>query len=590
MRYALNNLSFISGLVTSYSLRRNFFVFATLCVMIVGESSHPLKTHAQTRFRGPDIPNMGTSKSDDNRPTLPRAATLQGELIPLDPTRTDERFEANIPPLKNFSTKQLGDIRPRESNARFGQFDDFHTRASFGRNRSQDSRANDGLDSLRSYSGSGTDPSENIITQRYADGKPRVIRQVAQDATGNYYNHGPWEFRDPAGQTVAEGTYVRGSMDGQWSRKHESNSSGLFATKPFNLFNGPFHSVAHFKNGKLNGLWTIYDKHNTKIFDISYEQGIREGTATWFYPNNTKMREATFRRGLIDGEIIDFDETGKVTKRRQFVDGRPIVRNTTFYRPNVKKTEEYFLGKKLEPEDADDWWEAKPTPFLETGTATQNGAAMSWYENGQPKTRGQFIDGQPVGQFTWWHANGNKQSEGFYIEGQKNRRWTWWHDSGMKQVEGVFKDDQPIQIWRAWHADGKLEKEKNYSEVTEPLAIASPQESQTTETQIEAGNDPNDEDPNPVTQQRVEQTGDPLPLENLPPPRSAKPVEGQPEDMESITPLEIKAPITNDSPAENMTDPEEEVGSISAIPIEGPSDPPNKGSPTKSPKNEDKSA
>jgi antitoxin component YwqK of YwqJK toxin-antitoxin module len=342
-------------------------------------------------------------------------------------------------------------------------------------------------------------------------------------------------------------------------------------------------------------LWTIYDQYQTKIFEVPYKKGVRDGTATWFYPNQAKMREVTFKQGLIDGEIIDFDEAEKVVKRRLFADGRPIVRNTTFYRPSVKKTEEYFLGKKLEPEDADDWWEAKPTPYLATGSETQNGAAMAWYENGQPKKRGQFKDGKPVGQFTWWHANGSKQSEGFYIDGQKSRRWTWWYENGMKQVEGIFQDDQPIAIWRAWHADGELRKEKDYSDESETTAVETSADPSETSDKQPVTENPGVIVPDQVNQKPTEQSSEPglnaPTTEDLPLPAKANSGDGEPGELETIDPLEFRTPTTpGDPPAENKpVSEDDEIGTIEAELFEGRGDPHSTDGKPAEPKKKDKS-
>ncbi len=552
MPYALNNSSWNRGQAKPVLLLRTSVLLAICCTFAVCEVNRPLHVLGQTRFIGQGVST--TDQPRQNNPTSSRAATLQGELVPLDPTDQKNSPERLFPIQGTAGAIGV-------AGTRSGQ-------VAYRKSRPQDLQAGETGGELETLPlVPGADESENVIVQRYPDGKPRVIRHVAQDEFGNYYNHGPWEARDPTGKIVAKGSYTRGLMEGQWSRKHESGSSGLFATRPFNLFQGPFHSVAQFKNGKLDGLWTIYDQYQTKIFEIPYENGLRNGTATWFYPNHAKMREATFKQGLIDGEIIDFDEAEKVAKRRQYVDGRPIVRNTTFYRPNVKKTEEFFLGQKLEPEDVDDWWEAKPTPYLATGSEAQNGASMAWFENGQPKKRGQFKDGKPVGQFTWWHANGNKQTEGFYVDGQKNRRWTWWHENGMKQAEGIFENDRPVAVWQAWFEDGKLRKRKDYSEEPEQVPIDTPSET-----------DENDDgEPTGQTSSVAAETIDPIPdksndglglngpiTEKLPSPTNPKSDEGEPLDLESIAPLEFRDPATpSNPPAESTNNPEEDkFGSI----------------------------
>ena len=537
-----------------------------------------------------------TKRSNENQAGF-NAAMFQGELVPLRHPTPDARVERPLPNSARLPNSRVPSVPGQQPESGFGETGKWSKQVSHPISRRQDSKTNRSeidVESIPSLP-RDADENENIIIQRFPDGKPRVIRYVAQDEHGNYFNHGPWEARNQAGQILAKGRYIRGLMDGQWSRKHESSSSGLFKTKPFNLFQGPFNSVAYFKNGKLDGMWTIYDQYQTKIFEIPYNQGVRDGIATWFYPNQGKMRQAEFKQGLIDGDIVDFDEEEKVTNRQQYVDGRPIVRNTTFYRPNVKKTEEYFLGKKLEPEDADDWWEAKPTPYQATGSPTQNGAAMAWYENGQPQKRGQFKDGKPVGQFTWWHANGNKQNEGFYIDGKKSRRWTWWYENGMKQVEGVFEDDQPIAVWRAWNPEGDLRKEKNYSDdsaiANENTAnpTSSSQKSPTTENTDAVA--PVQTDQKPTDQSLEPGLNGPI-TETLPSPTNARPDAGEPAELETIDPLEFRPPTTPvEFPPKNRPDSdEEEIGSMPSELFENQSEEPTSDGKTAEPTTADKSA
>lgn len=314
--------------------------------------------------------------------------------------------------------------------------------------------------------GPPNEPDDNTIIQRFPDGTPSIIRKVELDENGNYRNQGAWESFDKTGQIITKGNYNDGKMDGSWSRIHAADSGGLFKTKPFNLFKGPFLSVAQFKDGQLNGMWSIYDQFGLRIFEINYKQGTRDGSANWFYPNSAKMRVATFKNGYLDGDVIEFNEAEQILARQRYVVGRPIIRNSTFYRTNVKKSVDYFLGPQNKPQARDNWWAAQPAKFRALGSQIQSGVAMSWFENGQPKKRGQFDDGQPTGQFVWWHENGNKQTEGTYENGKKSESWVWWYENGMKRIEGTFQDDQPVNLWRAWNEDGSLKTEKNYANLS----------------------------------------------------------------------------------------------------------------------------
>ena len=278
------------------------------------------------------------------------------------------------------------------------------------------------------------------IVENYPNGQPRLLRTVALDREGNYYNDGPWVVKDRDGKVVAAGTYRKGVMQGQWARRHTPAEGGMFVEKPFTLFQGPFDSIASFKAGKLDGQWIVYDRAKRSIFEIGYENGIREGLATWFYPDTTKMRQATFKQGVLDGEVVEWDEDGRLVSKEYYREGRKLIRNTSFYRPKVPKEESYFLDVKLRQNGLDNWWEAKPAPYLASGDRVQNGQARGWYSNRQLQYQGQFRNDKPVGRFFWWHENGNRSSVGqFNRTGDRSGRWIWWHDNGMKRIEGEYK-------------------------------------------------------------------------------------------------------------------------------------------------------
>ncbi len=112
-----------------------------------------------------------------------------------------------------------------------------------------------------------------VVKQHYPDGKVQIEREVTQDLEGNYFNHGYWRLYGPAGQTLADGVFQYGLMEGPWSRWHPAQPEGLFRLRPFNLFRGPFLSTATFVAGKLDGVWTITDSSQRKIMEVAYREG-----------------------------------------------------------------------------------------------------------------------------------------------------------------------------------------------------------------------------------------------------------------------------------------------------------------------------
>ncbi len=316
----------------------------------------------------------------------------------------------------------------------------------------------------RSKADIGEMRGREIIRQRYPDGNVQIARHVKQDQGGNYVNDGQWQLFDREGIRIAMGTYVDGAMEGQWARLHQKSDGGIFLNPPFSLFQGPFTSRATFANGKLSGEWRITDAKGRKVFEMPYVDGKRDGLALWFYPGDKVFRRMQFANNVPDGQLIQFDQRGKTTRKEIYQDGKRIEKRVTYYRPSNQKQEaKIVLRGRLELNGEDQWWDAKPAALIVAGEDSEQGPIRSWYKNGQTKMVGNLEDGARVGRFVWWHENGVKQSMGTYdARGQKTGQWVWWHKNGMKSIMGQYKNDEPDGEWREWDEDGKQVREKTF--------------------------------------------------------------------------------------------------------------------------------
>lgn len=300
------------------------------------------------------------------------------------------------------------------------------------------------------------------IRQHYPDGKVQVEREVTQDLEGNYMNHGDWRLFGPAGQSLAEGLFQYGLMEGPWSRWHPAEPAGIFTLKPFHLFRGPFLSTATFREGQLDGVWTISDANQRKIMEMSYRAGKRHGLSAWYYPNSARMREQYYVDGWLEGPLVEWDDRGRETRREEYQRGRRVAAERQLYRPNQPRSEVFFLDARLQLAGNDDWWEAKPAAYQSSGEKVQHGPCNTWYENGQPQMQGQFTEGQKTGSWTWWHPNGQKQLAGQFEADEKTGPWIWWHPNGLKAVEGHYEHDQPAGIWMWWDENGQQTDRQNF--------------------------------------------------------------------------------------------------------------------------------
>ncbi len=304
-----------------------------------------------------------------------------------------------------------------------------------------------------------TSGSIEVINQRYPDGQVQVKRHVMLTIEGNYVNHGVWQLYNRRGQVLAEGNFDQGQMQGGWQRWHSTDDGGMFTSASFREFTAPFLSQASFSDGELSGKWKITDQFRRTIVEMNYRDGVRQGTFVWFRPNNTKLREMTFENGVPHGSLREWDAQNTMTRDDLFIHGKKVVREVTNWRPNQPKTEDYYLEAMLEPDEQDDWWNARFATYRVAGDRIRHGLSSAWYENGQPKMRVNYRHGLQDGRYYFWHPNGQKRISGVYESGLKQGRWIWWHENGIKAIEVAFSDDIPIGEIKRWNSDGTVEAE-----------------------------------------------------------------------------------------------------------------------------------
>jgi antitoxin component YwqK of YwqJK toxin-antitoxin module len=310
---------------------------------------------------------------------------------------------------------------------------------------------------------------QEMIRERYENGRVKIERGVAQDERDNYVNHGPWRMWDEQGNLVAEGTYRNGKRNGQWKRWYQASESELFSLAPFNLFTGPFLSQATFRDGQLNGQWVITDQAELKACEWNFVEGRRDGESVWYYHTGRQMRVIHYRAGEIHGELLEWDVNGEPVTRVHYEGGRRLEKTQQDYPDGQKKVEGVVLQARLIMKEPDDWHEAKLATYVAKGKDEKHGQWRAWYPNGQQRFAGQYQWDKPSGEFIWWHANGQKSLRASYENGLKQGQWTWWHPNGLKSIQGQYREDSPIDRWVWWHDTGKVAQRVDFSQPGMPV-------------------------------------------------------------------------------------------------------------------------
>ena len=134
-------------------------------------------------------------------------------------------------------------------------------------------------------------------------------------------------------------------------------------------------------------------ENGQKKEEVTIKDGKPNGVGTVWYINGNKEYEKTFKDGKEDGLEIGWYINGNKKYEKTIKDGKPDGLWTGWYINGNKEYEKTFKdGKK-------------------------DGLWNSWYENGQKKEELTFKDGKEDGLWTFWNENGQKKSESTYKDG-----------------------------------------------------------------------------------------------------------------------------------------------------------------------------
>lgn len=68
----------------------------------------------------------------------------------------------------------------------------------------------------------------------------------------------------------------------------------------------------------------------------------------------------------------------------------------------------------------------------------RQGRWATFYDNGNRRSEGGYLDGEMHGAFCLYYENGTLREQGQYVRGRAHGRWTKWDDQGRRVKEVVF--------------------------------------------------------------------------------------------------------------------------------------------------------
>ena len=115
-------------------------------------------------------------------------------------------------------------------------------------------------------------------------------------------------FYDQKKNKVSEGKVVNKLFEGQWKYYH------LGATT--------IMTTENYKNGKLEGLRSVFFPSGKIAEETNYKEGLKNGSSKKYSEKGIVLEEATFKNNQYDGEAIFRDVDGKIVSKGKFTNGK----------------------------------------------------------------------------------------------------------------------------------------------------------------------------------------------------------------------------------------------------------------------------
>jgi len=115
-------------------------------------------------------------------------------------------------------------------------------------------------------------------------------------------------FYDQNKNKVSEGKVVNKLFDGPWKYYHQASKT-IMATE-------------NYKNGKLEGLRSVFFPNGAIAEEINYKNNLKDGIYKKYTEKGIVLEESTFKNNEYNGLTIFKDSEGNVASKGQFVNGK----------------------------------------------------------------------------------------------------------------------------------------------------------------------------------------------------------------------------------------------------------------------------
>ncbi len=129
--------------------------------------------------------------------------------------------------------------------------------------------------------------------------------------------------------------------------------------------NGKVEIKSNFVNGKPHGVFTKYGYEGETIFVENYVNGLLNGQKTTYYRNGSKEAVVNFKNDKLEGSIVEYWENGKIKTKGAYLNDKPTGYWVAYNKKGIREEEcNYKNGKKYGT--AKQYWENGNYAYIDT--------------------------------------------------------------------------------------------------------------------------------------------------------------------------------------------------------------------------------
>lgn len=139
-------------------------------------------------------------------------------------------------------------------------------------------------------------------------------------------------FYDQNKNVVSEGKEVNKLREGQWKYYHKASKTIM--------------TLENYKNGKLDGVRTVYYPSGKIVEEAIYKNGLKEGGYKKYSEKGIVLENSFFKNNEYEGEAIYKDQNDLVSAKGKFKDGKKVGKWQFFINGKLEREEDMDNPKR----------------------------------------------------------------------------------------------------------------------------------------------------------------------------------------------------------------------------------------------------